>query len=63
MAEGAYFASLSAALREAGVFQPCLVLDRDRLDWNIGQVEKRLSRAGGRGLAPGGDAGGVAGVS
>lgn len=43
MVEGAYFASLSAALREAGVFQPCLVLDRDRLDWNIGQVEKRLS--------------------
>lgn len=43
MADGEYFASLSAALREAGVFQPCLILDRDRLDWNIGQVEKRLS--------------------
>lgn len=43
MADGGYFASLSAALRQAGVFQPCLVLDRDRLDWNIGQVEKRLA--------------------
>ncbi|TPM39513.1 DSD1 family PLP-dependent enzyme [Mesorhizobium sp. B2-3-4] len=38
----AYFAMLSVALREAGLFQPCLVLDRDRLDGNIALAKERL---------------------
>lgn len=38
----AYFAVLSDALKAAGVFQPCLVLDRDRLDSNIALVRERL---------------------
>jgi len=38
----AYFATLSQALKQAGIFQPCLVLDRDRLDRNIALVKDRL---------------------
>jgi D-serine deaminase-like pyridoxal phosphate-dependent protein len=38
----AYFASLSGALRQAGIFQPCLLLDLDRLDSNIALVKERL---------------------
>ncbi|MBB6407893.1 alanine racemase [Mesorhizobium sangaii] len=38
----AYFASLSDALEQAGVIQPCLLLDRDRLDRNIALVKDRL---------------------
>ncbi|KRB31816.1 MULTISPECIES: DSD1 family PLP-dependent enzyme [Mesorhizobium] len=38
----AYFANLSQALEQAGIFQPCLVLDRDRLDGNIALVKARL---------------------
>ncbi|TGQ73308.1 MAG: DSD1 family PLP-dependent enzyme [Mesorhizobium sp.] len=39
----AYFAGLSGALRAAGIFQPSLVLDLDRLDGNIALVKKRLA--------------------
>ncbi|TSE11400.1 DSD1 family PLP-dependent enzyme [Mesorhizobium intechi] len=38
----AYFAALSEALRTAGIFQPCLLLDLDRLDGNIALVKARL---------------------
>ncbi len=38
----AYFSTLSDALKEAGIFQPCLLLDRDRLDGNIALVKGRL---------------------
>jgi len=38
----AYFATLSEALKQAGIFQPCLLLDRDRLDGNIALVKERL---------------------
>ncbi|TJV17324.1 MAG: DSD1 family PLP-dependent enzyme [Mesorhizobium sp.] len=38
----AYFATLSEALKKAGIFQPCLLLDRDRLDSNIALVKARL---------------------
>ncbi|MFD2051667.1 alanine racemase [Mesorhizobium calcicola] len=38
----AYFAALSDALKDAGIFQPCLLLDRDRLDRNIVLVKERL---------------------
>lgn len=38
----AYFVALSDALKEAGIFQPCLLLDRDRLDRNIDLVKERL---------------------
>ncbi|MFB9985221.1 DSD1 family PLP-dependent enzyme [Mesorhizobium kowhaii] len=38
----AYFATLSGALKEAGIFQPCLLLDLDRLDRNIALVKARL---------------------
>jgi D-serine deaminase-like pyridoxal phosphate-dependent protein len=38
----AYFAALSDALKAAGVFQPCLLLDLDRLDSNIALVKERL---------------------
>lgn len=34
---------MSAALREAGLFRPCLVLDRDRLDANIALTRQRLA--------------------
>ncbi|TIU35950.1 MAG: DSD1 family PLP-dependent enzyme, partial [Mesorhizobium sp.] len=34
-----YFSTLSDALKEAGIFQPCLLLDRDRLDSNIALVK------------------------
>ncbi|MDX8482572.1 alanine racemase [Mesorhizobium sp. VK24D] len=39
----AYFAELSKALKAAEIFQPCLVLDRDRLDGNIALVKERLA--------------------
>lgn len=39
----AYFAILSDALKAAGIFQPALVLDRDRLDNNIALVRERLA--------------------
>lgn len=39
----AYFADISEALRQAGIFQPALVLDRDRLDRNIALVRERLA--------------------
>ncbi|MGR6431688.1 alanine racemase [Rhizobium sp. PAMB 3174] len=35
MTDAAYFERLGTALREAGIFRPTLVLDRDRLDGNI----------------------------
>jgi D-serine deaminase-like pyridoxal phosphate-dependent protein len=38
-----YFSAMSAALRDAGVFQPSLVLDLDRLNGNIERVRSRLS--------------------
>ncbi|MGX5831184.1 alanine racemase [Mesorhizobium sp. 43Arga] len=38
----AYFAALSAALKTAGIFRPCLLLDLDRLDGNIALVKARL---------------------
>ncbi|QND59671.1 DSD1 family PLP-dependent enzyme [Mesorhizobium huakuii] len=38
----AYFATLSQALKQAGIFQPCLLLDLDRLDGNIALVKARL---------------------
>ncbi|MBZ9771404.1 alanine racemase [Mesorhizobium sp. CO1-1-8] len=37
-----YFSTLSDALKTAGIFQPCLLLDRDRLDGNIALVKGRL---------------------
>ncbi|RUV36602.1 DSD1 family PLP-dependent enzyme [Mesorhizobium sp. M7A.F.Ca.MR.148.00.0.0] len=37
-----YFSTLSDALKEAGIFQPCLLLDRDRLDSNIALVKGRV---------------------
>ncbi|UCI06159.1 alanine racemase [Mesorhizobium sp. B1-1-8] len=39
----AYFVDLSRALKAAEIFRPCLVVDRDRLDANIGLVKNRLS--------------------
>ncbi|TJX47253.1 MAG: DSD1 family PLP-dependent enzyme, partial [Mesorhizobium sp.] len=38
----AYFATLSDALKQAGICQPSLLLDRDRLDSNIALVKQRL---------------------
>ncbi|MER9584825.1 DSD1 family PLP-dependent enzyme [Mesorhizobium sp. M0276] len=38
----AYFSALSEALKEAGILQPCLVLDVGRLDRNIALVKERL---------------------
>ena len=38
----AYFATLSDGLKEAGIFQPCLLLDRDRLDRNVALAKERL---------------------
>ncbi|RVA57206.1 DSD1 family PLP-dependent enzyme [Mesorhizobium sp. M7A.F.Ca.US.001.01.1.1] len=37
-----YFSTLSDALKTAGIFRPCLLLDRDRLDGNIALVKRRL---------------------
>lgn len=39
----AYFQTMTAALREAGLFKPCLVLDRDRLDGNIALTSRNLA--------------------
>ncbi|MER8575028.1 DSD1 family PLP-dependent enzyme [Mesorhizobium sp. M1338] len=41
----AYFSALSDALKTAGIFQPCLVLDIGRLDRNIALVKERLDPA------------------
>ena len=38
-----YFTQLSQALRAAGIQQPCLVLDLDRLNGNIASVKSRLA--------------------
>ena len=38
-----YFAQLSEALRAAGIHQPCLVLDLDRLNANIASIKSRLA--------------------
>ncbi|QPC93770.1 alanine racemase [Mesorhizobium sp. INR15] len=38
-----YFETLSAGLKAAGIFQPTLLLDLDRLDRNIALVKQRLS--------------------
>jgi D-serine deaminase-like pyridoxal phosphate-dependent protein len=38
-----YFARLSEALRTAGIYQPCLVLDLDRLNANIASIKSRLA--------------------
>ena len=38
----AYFSALSEALKQAGIFQPCLLLDLDRLDGNIALVKQKL---------------------
>lgn len=42
MIDGDYFRRLTTALREAGIHQPCLVLDLDRLDRNIAAVKARM---------------------
>lgn len=39
----AYFQTIASALRAAGLFKPCLVLDRDRLDANIALTRDRLA--------------------
>jgi D-serine deaminase-like pyridoxal phosphate-dependent protein len=41
-AHDAYFLALQAALREAGLFRPTLVVDRARLAHNLGQLKARL---------------------
>ena len=38
-----YFVQLSEALRAAGIHQPCLVLDLDRLNANIASIKSRLA--------------------
>jgi D-serine deaminase-like pyridoxal phosphate-dependent protein len=38
-----YFIQLSEALRTAGIHQPCLVLDLDRLNGNITSIKSRLA--------------------
>ncbi|MCI8380162.1 MAG: DSD1 family PLP-dependent enzyme, partial [Lachnospiraceae bacterium] len=38
-----YFQTMTAALREAGLFKPCLVLDRDRLDVNVSLTRQKLA--------------------
>ena len=44
MMGGDYFQRLTTALRAAGIHQPCLVLDLDRLDRNIAAVKSRLPK-------------------
>ncbi len=39
----AYFNTLSAALAEAGLHRPLLVIDRDRLDANVAAVRAGLA--------------------
>lgn len=39
----AYFPTMTAALREAGLFKPCLVLDLDRLDANVALTRQKLA--------------------
>ena len=39
----AYFAGLQAALKRAGVAQPTLVVDRQRLDANVAAVRATLA--------------------
>ncbi len=38
-----YFGALQSALLEAGIYQPSLVLDLDRLDANIAHVRAKLA--------------------
>lgn len=38
-----YFQTMTAALRGAGLFKPCLVLDRDQLDSNIALTRQKLA--------------------
>jgi D-serine deaminase-like pyridoxal phosphate-dependent protein len=38
-----YFSDLSSALKQAGIHQPCLVLDLDRLDRNIAVIKRGLA--------------------
>ncbi len=38
-----YFQTMTVALREAGLFKPCLVLDRDRLDGNVSLTRQKLA--------------------
>ncbi|MFD9897013.1 alanine racemase [Mesorhizobium sp. NPDC059025] len=38
-----YFQTMTAALREAGLFRPSLVLDRDRLDGNVSLTRQKLA--------------------
>ena len=46
MITGSYFSQLSVALKAAGIHQPCLVLDLERLDRNIGVVKAKLTGTG-----------------
>jgi D-serine deaminase-like pyridoxal phosphate-dependent protein len=43
MTDSHYFATLDRALKQAGCAQPVLVIDKDRLDANIGIVTSRLA--------------------
>jgi D-serine deaminase-like pyridoxal phosphate-dependent protein len=43
---GTYFAALSAALKRAGIAEPTLVIDRQRLDANIAVVREALAPTG-----------------
>jgi D-serine deaminase-like pyridoxal phosphate-dependent protein len=43
-AHDAYFLALQAALREAGLFRPTLVIDRARLAHNLAQLKARLPK-------------------
>ncbi|MGH8481454.1 MAG: alanine racemase [Nevskiaceae bacterium] len=43
-AHDAYFLGLQAALREAGLFRPTLVIDRARLAHNLGRLKARLPK-------------------
>lgn len=44
MTDTDYFQRMTSALREAGIHQPCLVLDLDRLDRNIAAVKSRFPK-------------------
>lgn len=45
MSEAAYFKQMSGALRAAGLHQPCLVVDLERLDANIAAVHQRWPKS------------------
>lgn len=44
-AHDAYFAGLQGALARAGLFRPTLVIDRQRLAHNLGQLKSRMPRS------------------